>query len=447
MLCLQTNQAQNTNQFLGDKLDRENWPVRNRTKYNYNTSLNRLTSITGANAMSFSYDERGNVTNNGNNDFVYNLAGNMISSTSPAILYEYDGHNRRVKKTEGGQTSYSVYSSAGTLMHKKAGGVSTDYIYAGSLLVAEKTGSTVDYMYTDLLGSPIGGNNGSSYQEHYRPWGEKKESPIQLADDVGYTGHQRDEATNLTYMQARYYDPVVGRFMAVDPIGFTPATPMTFNRYSYAANNPYKYTDPTGMQSCTTPDCGDRYGGGPSGGDGSTIKESTDAIESLNPITNGSLSAVTNPADAKAYYLNLAGGAGLATGLAVDSSRFFLFERSLPNGHVLFRQNGLWLSAHPSIGQTHRVSSLNAGRYLRNTGSTIGYLGIGVSGVSAINNLNRSNYAAASLNVVDAGVGYGMMTGLPGLAFGVSYFAVRTVDDIVRSYREASRPSLMENVK
>jgi RHS repeat-associated protein len=214
--------------------------------YNYNTSLNRLASITGANAMTFSYDERGNVTDNGNHGFDYNLAGNMTSSTSPSISYEYDGHERRVKKTEGGQTNYSVYSSAGTLMHKKVGGVSTDYIYAGSLLVAEQTGSTVDYMYTDLLGSPIAGNNGSSYQEHYRPWGEKNENPIQLADDVGYTGHQDDVATGLTYMQARYYDPVVGRFMAVDPVRFTASDPMSFNRFLYVNNNPYKYIDPNG---------------------------------------------------------------------------------------------------------------------------------------------------------------------------------------------------------
>lgn len=46
-------------------------------------------------------------------------------------------------------------------------------------------------------------------------------------------------------MQQRYYDPVVGRFYSNDPVGFT-GEPETFNRYSYANNNPYKYTDPDG---------------------------------------------------------------------------------------------------------------------------------------------------------------------------------------------------------
>ena len=48
-------------------------------------------------------------------------------------------------------------------------------------------------------------------------------------------------------MQARYYDPVIGRFYSNAPVGWTPANPvMSFNRYLYVNNNPYKYTDPNG---------------------------------------------------------------------------------------------------------------------------------------------------------------------------------------------------------
>jgi len=48
-------------------------------------------------------------------------------------------------------------------------------------------------------------------------------------------------------MQARYYDPVIGRFYSNDPIGFRDVH--SFNRYAYANNNPYRYSDPTGMCS------------------------------------------------------------------------------------------------------------------------------------------------------------------------------------------------------
>ena len=47
-------------------------------------------------------------------------------------------------------------------------------------------------------------------------------------------------------MQARYYDPVIGRFYSNDPVGFTNIH--TFNRYGYANNNPYKYIDPDGRE-------------------------------------------------------------------------------------------------------------------------------------------------------------------------------------------------------
>ncbi|MFT4810649.1 MAG: hypothetical protein ACI9LX_004017 [Paraglaciecola sp.] len=48
-------------------------------------------------------------------------------------------------------------------------------------------------------------------------------------------------------MQARYYDPVIGRFYSNDPIGFRDVH--SFNRYAYANNNPYKYVDPNGESS------------------------------------------------------------------------------------------------------------------------------------------------------------------------------------------------------
>ncbi|WP_295033660.1 RHS repeat-associated core domain-containing protein, partial [Shewanella sp.] len=63
---------------------------------------------------------------------------------------------------------------------------------------------------------------------------------------LGFTGHLQDEDLGLTYMQARYYDPLIGRFYSNDPIGFRDIH--SFNRYAYANNNPYKYTDPDGRE-------------------------------------------------------------------------------------------------------------------------------------------------------------------------------------------------------
>jgi len=116
----------------------------------------------------------------------------------------------------------------------------------GSLLQAE----TVTYYITDLTGSPIAAMDeagGLKWRESTNPYGETRINPTANKDDVGFTGHQQDDATNLVYMQARYYDPVIGRFYGFDPIGYTAKNPvMSFNRYLYVNNNPYKYTDPNG---------------------------------------------------------------------------------------------------------------------------------------------------------------------------------------------------------
>jgi uncharacterized protein RhaS with RHS repeats len=49
-------------------------------------------------------------------------------------------------------------------------------------------------------------------------------------------------------MQARYYDPVVGRFSSTDPVGPAPGNGFNFNRYAYVNNNPISDTDPTGKE-------------------------------------------------------------------------------------------------------------------------------------------------------------------------------------------------------
>ncbi|SFR54621.1 RHS repeat-associated core domain-containing protein [Pseudidiomarina maritima] len=176
--------------------------------YHYNSS-NRLASVSGAVSRTFSYDSRGSVTSNGTRSFNYNRANRLISSGG--ITYQYDGHGRRVSKTEGGLKTYSLYNQQGTLLATYRNGNYIEYYHLGSQLVAR---------YNDAP---------------------------QQADGLGYTGHLEDDDLELTYMQARYYDPLIGRFYSNDPVGWTPKNPvMSFNRYLYVNNNPYKYTDPDG---------------------------------------------------------------------------------------------------------------------------------------------------------------------------------------------------------
>jgi RHS repeat-associated protein len=127
----------------------------------------------------------------------------------------------------------------------------------GLLLVlpASRAAETVTYYLTDAQGSVIMTEDaqGTTTGEYdYRPYGAAQPGPA--APGPGYTGHVQDPDTGLVYMQQRYYDPDVGQFQSVDPIGPAPGNISNFNRYAYANNSPVMLVDPTGMHTASEGD-------------------------------------------------------------------------------------------------------------------------------------------------------------------------------------------------
>lgn len=119
------------------------------------------------------------------------------------------------------------------------------------------------YILTDHLGSPIlatDENGDVKWREDYQPFG------TQIINEdgnnaAGFTGHLDDKTLNVTYMQGRWYHPEMGRFMAIDPVGFVEENPATFNRYSYGNNNPFKYIDPDGRANKSADEAWEAAGG------------------------------------------------------------------------------------------------------------------------------------------------------------------------------------------
>jgi RHS repeat-associated protein len=104
----------------------------------------------------------------------------------------------------------------------------------------------VTYIHTDGLGSPVARTDASGAvisRTRYEPYGYVASG---AQPTIGFTGHVNDVDTGLTYMQQRYYDPVAGRFLSIDPVVTDENTGGSFNRYAYANNSPYKYIDPDG---------------------------------------------------------------------------------------------------------------------------------------------------------------------------------------------------------
>lgn len=109
---------------------------------------------------------------------------------------------------------------------------------------------TITYFHNDIAGTPLLATDAAGnvvWKENYQPYGQRLNNPAAAADNrLGFTGKPFDPATGLSYMGARYYAPGLGRFMGVDPAEVKVDDVHSFNRYAYAANNPYRHVDPDG---------------------------------------------------------------------------------------------------------------------------------------------------------------------------------------------------------
>ena len=113
-----------------------------------------------------------------------------------------------------------------------------------------RAAEVLTYIHNDVAGNPVAATDQNGvvrWRESYRPYGERTvNAPAAAGNRQFFHGKAVDPDTGLSYFGARYYDPVVGRFMGVDPQHFDENNLHSFNRYAYANNNPYRYVDPDG---------------------------------------------------------------------------------------------------------------------------------------------------------------------------------------------------------
>ena len=83
-------------------------------------------------------------------------------------------------------------------------------------------------------------------QQRYHPYGTGRPTDTALPTDYRFTGQRREGTIGLYDYGARFYDPLLGRFLSADTVVPEPGNPQALNRYAYVLNNPLRYTDPTG---------------------------------------------------------------------------------------------------------------------------------------------------------------------------------------------------------
>ena len=210
-------------------------------------------------AISYLYDQNGNMASDGTKCYEYNEANQLTkvkncsnSETIAEYVYDHQG-NRLVKKEyENGALKQTVYSPSDEYETVKLASdgttQNTSYYFVNDQLIAKKNpDGSKNYYHNDHLGSTsvMTSQTGTLVEEtKYDPWGEVKTGGT--ASKFLYTGQEKDLETGLNYYNARYYDSHIRRFTQPDDIIQNVYHPQSLNRYSYVRNNPLRYTDPTG---------------------------------------------------------------------------------------------------------------------------------------------------------------------------------------------------------
>ena len=237
--------------------------------YGYGVATNKdlLTSYNGSGTLE--YDNYGNPQKwfkhgTGNSALSYTLQWGNVSN----LISIYDGVS--------GSTYNYKYNDQGIRTEKVIDGVTHKYYLQGEQIIAERYGSNLIKFYYDTTGVcgfnyngtdyyyqkniqgdilRIFNGNGTLYAEYsYDAWGKctikTNVNGIAKINPFRYRGYYLDDETGLYYLNSRYYDPEIGRFISPDSIEYLSTETINgLNIYAYCRNNPVISADPSGRLS------------------------------------------------------------------------------------------------------------------------------------------------------------------------------------------------------
>jgi RHS repeat-associated protein len=209
----------------------------------------------------YTYDAAGNMTYDGTNTYYYDAENRLIqvngtlgTCSTATVCYAYDALGRRVYKSGAAisnPVSY-VYDVSGKVMAVYNPTWATGYVYLAGQLLAEYQASTTYFVFSDHLGSSrvlTGVNQSVAQNLDYYPFGQLNSTDSGVTT-IEFTGDEYDTETGVEHTQFRQYAPAQGRWLTPDPAGFSavdPTNPQSWNRYTYALNNPLRFLDPSGL--------------------------------------------------------------------------------------------------------------------------------------------------------------------------------------------------------
>lgn len=251
--------------------------------YHYDNASWRdlLTSITidgTTKEISYPHDIRGNITAgtplswyNGNEFTLTWGKGTQLASAKKGLAlktsYDYDIAGVRSSKTVG-TTKYKFTTLSGLVMRQEWGARQMDFVYDENnqpYALSYKSGKNVTpVMYYYLLNQQgdvealMDANGAIVATYEYDPWGavtvknangalDNDDTSIGNMNPLRYRGYYYDNETGFYYLESRYYDPVVGRFISPDTFASTDITDaLSANMFAYCNNDPVNYKDDQG---------------------------------------------------------------------------------------------------------------------------------------------------------------------------------------------------------
>ena len=212
--------------------------------------------LTAYNGQEIEYDQIGNPECIDGWNFVWQHGRQLASMTKSGVTWSftYNADGLRTKRTNG-TTTYTYVYNGSQLMQMTKGSNTLDFIYdaAGRPTALTYNGATYYYI-TNIQGDIVGivdteGETVATYT--YDAWGNPigaaNTSDIASLNPLRYRGYVYDTETGLYYLQNRYYNAEIGRFINADDYVSTNQGLLSQNGFTYCLNNPICYADSSGM--------------------------------------------------------------------------------------------------------------------------------------------------------------------------------------------------------
>jgi RHS repeat-associated protein len=215
-----------------------------------------VVDLKASTTTALTYDANGNRTGEGTKRYAWDIRDTLTRASDGATVlgtYDYDAKLQRVKAdTTQGHVEYVL---DGKYVLREAGARSRRYHFGeGEALAVTGVGGTSaqdSWLLIDGLGSVVTEANATATSvtaRQFDAWGNYRNNTAPTANEtrLGYTGHQFDVETGLTYARARYYDSKLGIFLSRDSYEGVLGEAPSLHRNVYAHGNPLRYRDPSG---------------------------------------------------------------------------------------------------------------------------------------------------------------------------------------------------------